>query len=156
MVGSKVVITSPLHVQDRISRINKHKLFSVVRSITSTNQRFCYVMKAFPGSTLELVGVGVVEMNCEPSLTRAQGCRVNLRVLVLFIDRDMGQLYMQDTPSTGQSYWEATISSTFPLSAQLYSTVTVFLTGLSVDYQGQMVPAVLCRVGEGVMAAECK
>ena len=79
--------------------------------------------------------------------------RVNLRVLVLFIDRDMGQLYMQDTSSTGQSYLEATISSTFPLSA---STVAVFLTGLSVDYQGQMVPAVLCRVGEGVRAVECK
>ena len=29
VVGSKVVITSPLYVQDRISRINKHKLFSV-------------------------------------------------------------------------------------------------------------------------------
>ena len=96
--GSKVIITSPLHVQDRITRSNKQKLFSVIRSIRNTYQRFCYVMKAFPGSTLELVGVGVVETECVPSLAGAQGRRVNLRVMLLYVDRDTGQIFMQDNP----------------------------------------------------------
>ena len=39
------------------------------------------MIKAFPGSTLELVEVKVVETDSVPSLARAnraQGCRVNL------------------------------------------------------------------------------
>lgn len=139
VVGSKVIITSPLHVQDRITRSNKQKLFSVIRSIRNTNQRFCYVMKAFPGSTLELVEVGVVETDCVPSLaraSRAQGCRVNLRVMVLYVDRDMGQLFMQDNPHTGQAYWEATISPSTPLPPHL--PVTALVTGLSVDSHGHL------------------
>ena len=122
-------------MQDRITRSNKQKLFSVIRSIRNTNQRFCYVMKAFPGSTLELVEVGVVGTEYVPSLARAsrpQGCRVNLRVLVMvYVDRDMGQLFMQDNPSTSKAYWEATISPSSPLPAQL--PVTALLTGLCVE-----------------------
>lgn len=58
-----------------------------------TNQRFRYVIKAFPGSTLELVGV--VETDSVPSLARpsackAQGFRFNLRVKVLYVDKRLG------------------------------------------------------------------
>ena len=65
VLGGMVIITSPLREQYRI-RSYKQKLFSVIRSIRNTYQRFCYVMKAFPGSTLELVEVGVVETECVP------------------------------------------------------------------------------------------
>ena len=51
-------------------------------------------------------------------------------VTVLYVDRDMGQLFMQDNPPTGQAYWEATISPSTPLPAHL--PATALLTGLSV------------------------
>ena len=64
------------------------------------NLRIRYLMNNFSWVNLELVEVGVVEMNCMPSLaraSRAQGCRVNLRAQ-LYINRIMGQLYMQTHP----------------------------------------------------------
>ena len=86
------------------------------------------------GSNWEVV-VRVVVTEFVPSLARAsrpQGCRVNLRVLVVvYVDRDMGQLFMQDNPSTSKAYWEATISPSSPLPAQL--PVTALLTGLCVE-----------------------
>ena len=81
------------------------------------------------------VVVRVVVTEFVPSLARAsrpQRCRVNLRVLVMvYVDRDMGQLFMQDNPSTSKAYWEATISPSSPLPAQL--PVTALLTGLCVE-----------------------
>ena len=83
VVESRVVITSPFHM---MTRSNKLKLLSIIRSIRTTYLRFSYVMKAFPGSTLELVEVGVVDIACMHSPARsfrAQGSRENTRVIVL-------------------------------------------------------------------------
>ena len=144
VVGSKVLITSPLFVQNRITKTNKHKLFNVIRSIRNTNQRFCYVMKAFPGSKFELVDVGVVDLPCLNNLdraSRAQGCRINIKLVVLFLDKDKGQGYTQDILPTEQSYWKVTIAPSFPLPDELCTKlpVTTLVTGLHVDYHGKMV-----------------
>jgi len=144
VVGSKVTITSPLFVQNRITKTNKHKLFNVIRSIRNTNQRFCYVMKAFPGSKFELVDVGVVELPCLINLdraSRAQGCRINIKLVVMFLDKEKGQGYVQDIPPTEHSYWKLAIASSFPLPDQLCARLPIctLVTGLSVEYHGKMV-----------------
>jgi len=144
VVGSKVTITSPLFVQNRITKTNKHKLFNVIRSIRNTNQRFCYVMKAFPGSKFELVDVGVVELPCLINLdraSRAQGCRINMKLVVMFLDKDKGQGYVQDISPSEHSYWKLAIAPSFPLPDQFSARlpITTLVTGLSVEYHGKMV-----------------
>jgi len=143
VVGSKVIITSPLYVQNRITRSNKHKLFNIIRSIRNTNQRFCYVMKAFPGSRFELVEVGVEEMSCINSLSRvsrAEGCRINIKLLVLYMEEET--MYVQDNSNSEQAqpYRKVTIKPSFPLPEQLRTMipVTTLVTGLHVEYQGNM------------------
>ena len=67
VVGSKVVITSPLHVQDRIIRSNKHKLVSVVQSIRNTNQEILLCDESF-----SWVNLGVGGGGCGANKLRAQ------------------------------------------------------------------------------------
>lgn len=143
VVGSKVIITSPLYVQNRITRSNKHKLFNIIRSIRNTNQRFCYVMKAFPGSRFELVEVGVEEMPCISSLSRAsraEGCRINIKLTVIYLEEET--MYVQDNSNSEQAhpYLKVTLKPSFPLPDQLSDRipVTTLVTGLHVEYQGNM------------------
>ena len=48
--GGRVTITSPFIVEGRNTRSKNSHLFDVIRSVRETNQRFCYVLAAFPGS----------------------------------------------------------------------------------------------------------
>ena len=53
VLGSSLIITSPLHVQNKIPRSNKWKQFSG----SARDSDRSYVVKVFPGTTLQLAEV---------------------------------------------------------------------------------------------------
>lgn len=100
LLPATISLSSPLHLQARLTRNTSANLFSVIRAVRQTDQRYCYVLKAFHGSKLEVQqreGEGSVEA---PQFTRLtdpapQGSRVNCTVRLLLVEPGGAAVHVQ-------------------------------------------------------------
>ena len=100
LAGSRVKLTSPFNMQDRLTRSRNHKLFSVIDSFKpSLVQRFCYVIKCCQGSRLQLLNSqevlsAVIDLSSTDLSPDDKDRRVNVRVTILYFHQQSNILYI--------------------------------------------------------------
>ena len=96
MMGQRITLWSPFHIQNRYTRSQNIPLFTTISSIRETNQRFCYVFKVFPGSRFDTEAEAMSIMKIVDGLPRKSDNqqRVNLNATVIHISSDKSVLYI--------------------------------------------------------------
>ena len=116
MIGQRIALWSPFHIQNRYTRAQNIPLFTTISSICETNQRFCYVFKAFPGSRFdtdtEAEERGIIKIvDCLP-VKSDNHQRVNLKATVIYTSSDKSVLYILQA-SDPSSYRLITAGTSF-------------------------------------------
>ena len=114
MMGQKITLWSPFHIQNRYTRSQNIPLFTTISSIRQTNQRFCYVFKVFPGSRFdtEAEAVSIIKILDDLPSTSDNLQRVNLNVTVIHTPSDKSALYVVPA-SRPSSYRLITVGKSF-------------------------------------------
>ena len=96
MMGQRITLWSPFHIQNRYTRSQNIALFTTISSIRETNQRFCYVFKVFPGSRFDTEAGAMSLIKIVDGLPRKSDnqLRVNLNATVIHISSDKSVLYI--------------------------------------------------------------
>ena len=125
MMGQRITLWSPYHIQNRFTRSQNVPLFSTISSIRETNQRFCYVFKVFVGSKFD-IGVeaktNIKILDDLPSIS-GDSRRVNLNSTVIYITTDKNDLYILPA-SNPSSYLLITARKSF-VHDKFFKTDTV-------------------------------
>ena len=114
MMGRKITLWSPFHIQNRYTRSQNYPLFNTISAICETNQRFCYVFQVFPGSRVDIEAEAMSTMKILDGLPVKSNNqqRVNLNVTVIHIPSDKKALYMVPA-SKPSSYRLITVGKSF-------------------------------------------
>ena len=96
MMGQRITLWSPFHIQNRYTRSQNIPLFTTISSIRETNQRFCYVFKVFPGSRFdtEAEAMSIIKIVDGLPMKGDNQQRVNLNATVIHISSDKSVLYI--------------------------------------------------------------
>ena len=143
IIGSKLLLNSPFHIQHRYTRSQSFDLFNLIRSIRMTDQRFCYVFKCFAGSSFSFLENKVTDILVLEELPQVESHdqRLNMKVQVFHYEPKHSSIYAL-LQSEKQNYYKVIVKKPFPTKKFLDDTKKVsFITvihGLKMDQYGSL------------------
>ena len=144
IIGSKLLLNSPFHIQHRYTRSQSYDLFNLIRSIRHTDQRFCYVFKCFAGSSFSILENNLVDILVLDELPPLENHdqRINIRVQVFHQEPKHSTIYVIFPKESKKYYQKVNVKKPFPTCKFMDDSNEVsFMTvihGLKIDQYGNL------------------